>query len=475
MSDVLPRLYRASPVWLQHLEVSAFGFVWKRRRYGGRFRRAVAEFAAREASSPEAWRTYQTHALRQLLADAFGSVPHYRETLQRLGLGAADLETFRLDDLPQLPRLGKQTIREHPEAFISTTASAKRLHTYLTSGTTGTPLAVKFTDLMHQTWSAAYETRVRRWAGVHRDMSRAMIGGRVVVPSANAGPPFWRYNVSERQLYLSAFHIAPSTAPHYVAALNRFRPAYLAGYASSHFFLARMICEQQLRVHQPRAVLTSSETLTAEMRATIERAYGCRVFDSYSGVEACCLASECEHQRLHLSPDVGIVELLTADGRACAPGEAGEIVATGLLNFVQPLVRYRTGDWAIASETPCPCGRHMPVLRQLVGRLEDTVVGRDGREMVRFHGLFVGLGRVREGQVIQESPSRIRVRLVVDPGFGETERAIIRQRLEERLGPVEVYLEPVDRIERTERGKFRAVISHVPRNSAALHEPVPPS
>ncbi len=57
-------------------------------------------------------------------------------------------------------------------------------------------------------------------------MSRAMIGGRLVIPKAKAEPPFLRYNLAERQLHMSAFYISPQNAQHYVQALNQFQPDY---------------------------------------------------------------------------------------------------------------------------------------------------------------------------------------------------------------------------------------------------------
>ena len=332
-----------------------------------------------------------------------------------------------------------------------------------TSGTTGTPLEILLTKETHQKWYAAYETRCRLWAGVNHKMSRAMIGGRLVVPKANSKPPFWRYNFIEKQLYMSAFHISPANAPYYVESLNHYRPDYLVGYAYSHYSLARMILEQKLKVHQPKAVLTSSEKMTTAMRETIEKAYRCKVFDAYSGVEVCCLASECEHHQMHISSDVGIVELINNNGNPASLGQPGEIVATGLLNFEQPLIRYRTGDYAVLSNESCLCGRQMPILKELVGRIEDAVVTRDGREMVRFHGIFVGLSHLKEGQVIQESIEHIRLRLVVEPGFGEKEKKIIEERFKVRLGTIKITYELVNEIEKTERGKFRAVISRVSR------------
>jgi phenylacetate-CoA ligase len=463
MPSINDRIYAQSPVWLQNFGVTLYGLSWWWKRYGGRFPLAVKEFAARDRYSADEWRSYQTRVMREVLVQANRNVPSDQQVFGEIGITEKDLACFDLDDLDKLPLLSKETMRQQPERFIAGNVKQKRLQTYLTSGTTGTPLAIKYSAEMHQVWTAIYEVRCRQWAGVNYKMSRAMIGGRLVVPEAESKPPFWRVNLAERQLYMSAFHISAANTPAYVEELNRFRPDYLVGYASGHFFLARFIVEMGLKVHRPRAVLTSGEKLTDEMRGIIERAYGCDVFDAYNGVEACCLASECEHHQLHISPDLGVVELLTEDGNPARAGELGEIVATGLINFVQPLIRYRTGDWAVLSDQPCPCGREMPVLKDLIGRIEDMVITRDGREMVRFHGIFVGLPHVHQGQVIQESFTQFRVRLVVDQNFGEEERSIIRKRFSERLGQIDLSFEYVDEIELTKRGKFRAVVSKVRR------------
>lgn len=463
MRASLDQIYAKSPLWLQNFGVSVYGYLWRFMRVGGDFKKYVSDFSERDKYSTGDWHAYQTLQLRKLIAQAIENVPYYQRSYD-LNLGD-HIENFEPEQLTKLPLLEKEDIRSKPDDLVAINISPRKLHTYYTSGTTGTPLMMRVTRDMHRQWMAAYEVRVRHWAGVNYQMSRAMIGGRLVVPKAKAEPPFWRYNLAERQLYMSAFHISPQNAPSYVKALNHYRPDYLVGYASSHYFLARMISEQGLEVYQPKAVLTSSEKLTPEMRTSLESVYRCPVFDAYSGVEACCLASECEHQRLHVSPDVGIIELIDENGSPVKSGEPGEIVATGLLNFEQPLIRYRTGDLAVWSDEPCPCGREMPVIKELVGRLEDTVIGPDGREMVRFHGIFVGLPHIREGQVIQETLSEFRVRLVVQPDFNEYDRQVIYKRFFDRLGPIELKIELVDHIERTERGKFQAVISNVNRDS----------
>jgi len=463
MPSIFDRVYGKSPVWMQQIGVSAYGLVWKRRRYGGDFKKKSIEFQSRDHFSANQWREYQTQALRRLLIHSYRHTPYYRDVFSQRRLDAEQLQSFSLDDLICLPLLEKNSIRTKPEQFVSKDANSKKLHSYLTSGTTGAPLAILSSDETDQSVQAAYESRVRKWAGLDYKMSRAMIGGRLVVPHGGAAPPFWRYNIFERQLYLSAFHISPANAPDYVKALNRFQPDYLVGYASAHFFLARMIDELGLTVYQPRAALTSSEKLTEDMRRQIEKVYRCEAFDGYSGVENCCLASECEHHRMHISPDVGIIEIVNELGEPVKTGEAGEIVATGFLNFDQPLIRFRTGDLAVLSDASCPCGRNMPILENIIGRLEDAVIGQDGRETVRFHGIFVGLLGVREGQIIQETTLDFRIRLAVDANFEKKEMDVIRKRFEDRLGSINLVFEFVNQIERTERGKFRAIISHVKR------------
>lgn len=467
MASVFDRIYARSPVWLQHIAISAYGLAWKQRRYGGKFTDYVNHFSEHESFTPAQWQAYQTEQLRLLLLHAKQHVPYYTTLFARLGLKECDLQNFQLSDLSQLPILEKEQIRSQPELFVSRNINPKLLHTYHTSGTTGTPLAIKSTTDTDRRNQAIYEARVRQWAGVNYLMSRAMIGGRIVVPQAEAQPPFWRYNIVERQLYLSAFHIAPQNVHDYVQALNRFRPDYLVGYASSHYFLARMIGEMGIEVYQPKAILTSSEKLTTEMRATIEQVYRCPVFDGYSGVEACCLISECEHHHLHESPEMGIIELVDNMGQPVRTGEYGEIIATGLFNRDQPLIRYRTGDLTAASTEDCPCGRQMRVFSEIIGRLEDTVIGNDGREMVRFHGIFVGLSNVIEGQVIQETHTNFLLNLVVTSMFGDKDRAEIYRRFQERLGNVNLKFEYVAQIPKTQRGKFRAVISLVKRTQMA--------
>ena len=450
-------LYARLPVAGQHLAVTVYGLYWHRLRFGAGFEEALARYRERDRWSLAEWQAYEGTQLRALLPRAAAEVAYYRNTWGERERRSA--EAGRLEDLPLLP---KDPIRADPEAFLLDSLKGRRLLRFHTSGSTGTPIQSLWTTAELRTSMALREARSAGWAGVSFGRPRATFSGRMVEPDPESAGPFYRYNAAERQVYLSPFHLKPDTAARYVEALRKHRVEWLTGYAVSYFLLAKMILEQGLHAPPLAAVVTTSEKVTPGMREVMEAAYHCRVFEEYSTVENALFASECERGRLHVSPDAGVVEILRADGSRCGPGETGEVVATSLFRTSQPFIRYRLGDLARWSAASCPCGRAMPVLEEVIGRIEDVVVGPDGREMVRFHGIFVDQPNVREGQIVQEDLNRIRVRVVPAGGFGPADEAEIRRRVTQRLGPaVEVLIEQVSEIPRTAGGKFRAVVSEM--------------
>jgi phenylacetate-CoA ligase len=316
---------------------------------------------------------------------------------------------------------------------------------------------------MHQRWSAGFEARIRHWAGVDRFTPRGMIGGRRVVPEGDARPPFYRYNIFEKQTYFSAYHISASNAHDYLKGIKKHHVKYMTGYAMSNYFLARFFQEQNIEAPNLKAVITSSEKLTLEMRSTFQSVYNCKTYDSWSGLEACGLVSECESGSLHISPDLGIIEILDDQGIPVKPGEVGEVVCTGLINYDQPLIRYRIGDMMRLGRHACTCGRNMPVIEEIVGRVEDTVIGEDGREMVRFHGIFIDLPNLVEGQIIQNTLTSFEIKIVTNGRWTQVESETIRKRMNSQLGSIDLQINEVSEIARNQNGKFQAVISHLKR------------
>jgi phenylacetate-CoA ligase len=178
--------------------------------------------------------------------------------------------------------------------------------------------------------------------------------------------------------------------------------------------------------------------------------------------ELVAAASECQQGTLHLWPEVGRVEVMQGD-ELVADGKTGDLVCTGLLNVDMPLIRYRVGDLGNLPSiaTSCDCGRTLPIMGSLEGRLDDILYTSDGRRIGRLDPVFKAHMPIREAQIIQEALDRIRVRYVPTKEFTPSAALVISKRLKERLGAVEVVLEPMNLVPRERNGKFRSVICNL--------------
>ena len=455
-------IYHRMPSWIQLVGINAYALYLRVRRYNAAFRKAVVRYRRNEPLDDAGWKSLQTERMRQVLVHAAKSVPHWRELFSRLGLRESDLAHFSINDLAVLPVLEKEEIRSKPERFLSSSLEPWGTY-YGTSGSTGTPLKIRFSQRMEIDLFALYEARVRNCVGLHLGMTRAMIGGRPIQPAQVTTPPFHRYNAVDRQIYFSSCHISSQNAIHYAVALQKYSPDYLVGISSAYALLGSFFIEQNLSVPAPHAILCSADALTPKGRKTIERAFRAPAYDAWSSAEACGFISECECRRLHESPEAGIIELVDQNDEPVRPGEMGSMICTGLLNMDQPLIRYRIGDLAVeAPEEKCLCGRNMRVFDRILGRLDEYVWTSDGRGNTRLARIWRGTENVREGQIIQENLDLLVLRIAPTAKFSDKDEKILIQNVVERLGAVQVRLELVDHIPRNSRGKFRAVISKVP-------------
>ena len=456
------KLYHQLPVFLQNIAISFFGLYWYGRRFGGVFKDELKACKKRELYTFSEWETYQEMELRKLLVHANQQVPHFRNLFKALGWNEQDFINFRLSDLKRLPILEKKTFRMHCDTELLSEQLEPEGSFLYTSGSSGTPLKIRYSKRMHQKYFAIYESNVRNWAGIDITMSRGVIGGRRILRDGDGKGPYYRYNYVEKQVYFSAYHISKETVTNYLEGIIKYKIAYLEGYSSAIYFLARFIEESGLKAPPLKAVLGSTDKLTPEMRETIRRVFHCEIFDSYNGVDVCNLISECEHHRLHLVPDAGIVEILNEKGEPCQPGEVGELISTGLLNFDQPLIRYKIGDLVkLSNEKECPCGRKMVIVEEIVGRIEDVVIGADGREMRRFNRILIDMGSIIEGQIIQHELTRFEIKLVVFFQPSQSEIDTIRSRMFAQLGKIDLDIHVVDSIPRGPNGKFKSVVSFV--------------
>jgi phenylacetate-CoA ligase len=457
-------LYPRLPTLAQHLAIAAYGVQMRRVRYGRIFTETRRQLALSERLSRVALEELQSRELRRVVNHAVARTPYYRELFRKLRLTPDLIRTPR--DLRRIPVIDKPTILARIDDL--TAQGVAPVRTYFTSGTSGTTLAVPIDDASRQR-NYAFFARSLAWAGVERGRS-ATFAGRPVVPSQWSRPAtVWRWNPAMRNRLFSSYHLSAANAPAYSRALCAWNPDYIDSYPSSVALLAALLREAGLPAPRPKAIITSAETLTAPQRELIEEVFGTRCFDQYGCTEQSMFASQCERGTYHLHAEYGIVEILR-DGEPARPGEAGEVVCTSFTNDAFPLLRYRVGDVAVLRGDPCACGRAFPALDQILGRLDDVLVTPDGRQIGRLDPVFKGRRTIREAQIVQESIAGVTVRIVPGPDYSDDDGMVVVKELQARLGPdMRIVVERVADIERTSRGKFRAVVNRC-RPDRASHD-----
>ena len=455
MHPVLPWIYARSPIWLQNLMTSSYGAYLHRRRYGGACQGIVETLVAHEHLSRDEILEIQMRLLGELMDRCVPLAPWYARLAGEHGFDWRDVRTP--EDLRRIPILEKEAVRRDPRAFVAGYPRGESIYESSTSGTSGTPMTIYMNRTSDQL-NYAFYLRQMNWMGVRMGEARATFFGRIVVPPTQESPPFWRFDRSENNWQFSSYHISPKNLPHYVSHLATIRPVEIRGYPSSLAAVAVFLLNQNKFLIRPRAIQTTAETLTPDVKALLVEAFRAPVFDQYGSSEMSHFITTCEHGTYHEHPEYGIVEVLT-HGSPTPPGELGEVIATSFVNLCMPFVRYRIGDLIEPSATRCACGRPFGTFARVVGRQDDVIVTPDGRRIGRLDPAFKGVAGILESQVEQTEPGTVVLRVVPAPGYRPQAARVVAGHLSDRLGPtVRVQIEELASLPRGAGGKLRSVI-----------------
>jgi phenylacetate-CoA ligase len=374
-----------------------------------------------ETWSLDRLRELQLGLLRRLLRHAYRHTAHYRGVLDELGMQPEDFNS--LDDLRKLPLLDRPTVIATIDTR-TTTVPPLPIITKSTSGTTGQPVVVKY-NAESRHWRDATRWRGYGWAGYRIGMRAMHYWGfgpaknSLVARSKVALDRFLK-----RDNYVDCTPRGNESLEAAIQEIESFEPNVMVAYSSGAAALARYALERGNKTWKPFPVIVGAERLWPADREAIEAAFG-PAFESYGCREVMLIGHECEaHDGMHQSMETMIVEVLVTepDGsrRPARPGETGEIAITDLHNLACPMIRYVTGDLAVAApESRCACGRGLARLGAIEGRVAETM--RDGRGNavggLVFNILFGVLEHVAEKfQVVQRLDGSVVMKVVAVGG-----------------------------------------------------------
>jgi phenylacetate-CoA ligase len=411
----------------------------------------------------ERLREFQWGELSKLLTHAYDNVPYWRRVLDGLAMRPADIRTY--DDFLRLPITEKAYIRDRPDDMIANTHRGKTW-TKTTAGSTGEPLQLHYTPDSYD-WRVAISRRGYSWAGYEEGMKQLAIWGAFAIGKR----PFYAdlkdqiLQAIGGRVVINSLKFDQRTMAACRDTINRTNPTAVVGYANPLYEFARFVNSHGGLTARPVSVISAAEKIFDYQRVEIERAFHCKMFETYGSREFMLIGSECDRKTgLHLSVENLFVEVIKDDGRPASPGESGDLVITDLHNLGMPFIRYRIGDMAVASDEVCACGRGLPLLRQIVGRTLDIIRTRSGRMVPGefFAFLFKEIKGVRQFQVIQPDLDTLTIKIVKSEEFTDEQLATIRREVGRLFGDsITPVVEFVDSIPLTKAGKLRQTISHV--------------
>jgi phenylacetate-coenzyme A ligase PaaK-like adenylate-forming protein len=262
----------------------------------------------------------------------------------------------------------------------------------------------------------------------------------------------WEDRLRSR-LRLSAYRLGPEDLNAYLGQIERFQPALLYGYSSAVALLAREARLQSRNCPSLRLCMLSGEPAFPEMIQDIELAFRAPAVIEYGSMETGIMANEWPDRTLRVRDDIVLVETVSRDDGHY------DIIASVLVNFAFPLLRYAIGD---VTNAPLRVPeRGFAILDQVMGRKNDMLRSSQGR-LVHSLGVkhvFEHYRGVRRFSAHQDSTGRLTVLLEADAGGHNVDLADAAGKLERLLGGFPVTIQEVESIPNTRAGKHRWVAS----------------
>lgn len=416
-------------------------------------------------------RELRDQRVRWMVRYAAETVPYYRDLFRERGIDPTDILTA--EDLQQLPLIDKEAVRQDPQRFVSTSKWGKDAVEVRTGGRSGIPITV-YHDRHSMLAKVAYDERRREplrailgQSPTRRTLSIAYPGTTTDVVGA-----FVRQNLFRAGGGVGMRLYGNEPIETVIETINQYRPDVIASYGSYLELLFRMAAARGLEVHAPKVILYGGDAISEEDRDMIEERFGCAVLSSYGAGEAMNIGFICEERTgFHLNVDLVHVTLVDPQGDAVPRGQTGEVVVCNLVNRAMVLLNYRLGDIASLLPRRCPCGRTLPLLRLLEGRIDEAIQLPDGRSVSPrlISRVIKRHEEVTRYQLVQQALDVYELRLLTPDraAFERSKEAIItdlRQLLGESTRIEAAYVEELGT--QPEGRKLKRVVSLLYREAA---------
>jgi phenylacetate-CoA ligase len=326
-----------------------------------------------ECMDRESMENLQLQRLQQLVHRIYDRVPHYRQALEERGILPGDIQS--LEDLRHLPFTGKEELRQNYPYGLFAVPMQEVVRVHASSGTTGKPTVVGYTQKDIATWTELIARIVTQAGVTNADVAQVCFSYGLFTGAF--GLHYGLEKVGATVVPASAGNTAKQ-----ILLMRDFGTTALISTPSYALYLAEAAGEAGIdpRDLNLKVGLFGGEPWTENMGHQIESLWGIKATDNYglSEVMGPGVSGEClEGAGLHISEDHFLVEVIDPEtGEPLPYGEKGELVFTTLTKEAFPVLRYRTRDLAILTPGQCACGRTSVRMCKVMGRTDDMLIIR---------------------------------------------------------------------------------------------------
>lgn len=395
----------------------------------------------------------QEHAAEKLdavLQHTAKNVPYYQKYFADKNIDPSQV------NLKDFPILEKQVIRDHIKELV--TMPESQLIKHSSSGSSGFQTSVYWSK-REQSIHRATQILWWEWAGY-----------KIGDPILQTGLSFNRTLLKSikdklfNTYYMLAFSHTKEDVKEALVWASKQKQPTLAGYASSLYVLSQIALELGIKVKFKTAI-SWGDKLFDHYRASIEKAFGCKVYETYATAEGLMIAAQKDLDYLYQLSTHTKLEIVDDNGNEVEDGQLGHVVVTNLNAYAMPLIRFRIGDLAIKlpeSEKPANAALGFPCLAKVIGRDTDIVKTKGGKRLIvhSFTGIFEYVPEIKQFCVIQENLEGVKIKYIPATGFKEELLIDIREKILSRLDEsFEIEFIKVDEIPPTPSGKPQIIVS----------------
>jgi phenylacetate-CoA ligase len=383
----------------------------------------------------------QEEGLRQIVEHAYYTVPFYNFKFKQIGIKPTDIKD--LEDLNKLPIITREDVKKNYTSFISREYIKKydfgEFVERMTSGTTSMPFKIIF-DYRTKDYYDAIFLR-----------SLILSGYRPWQKIAFYGSPMPK-KFYEKLGFVNKIYISPSLSiDKQIEILRKTNPDVIIYYPGALYFIAKKMLFDGISNIKPKFIISQGELLTENMRNLVEKAFVCKLYDWYGMNEFVNVAWQCKYKNYHINDDALILECV--DNGKNTRDKTGNFVITSLVNYMFPLIRYKTGDIGKITNKKCNCSKSFSIIKEIEGR-EYEFINKGKRkilikkllnEIINIEGLYKFKLKVLNHEFIQ---------LYCVP-FDQSFKKNISERIKNL--PYKTYIKFVHDIKPSKEGKFNLV------------------